>query len=511
MGEKWSIIDIGSNTIRLVIYEYNHGGCRELENIKSVARLRHYLQEDKILDDKGCNLLIKILNGFRKIIEFHQVSEVLCVATATIRQAKNQAKIIKRVKKETGFDIKVLSEEKEAYYGYLAVSRTTPVTEGVTIDIGGGSTEVTYYKNRKLVHSYSFPFGVVSLKEQFIKGEQILEEEKEKLIKFIQSSFEKLPWLKDLNVPIVAIGGSARNIAQIDQGIKNYLLSSIHQYVMKPEDLLYIRSYLESMNISQLEKVEGLSKDRADIIIPAIEVFVQLIKYTGAKQFMLSRKGLRDGIYIHVHEKKDDYPKTEEIINKNINELIYDYGMDLNHTNNTARLAVEVFHQIKTFYRGNDSNLFIKELKRGARLYYIGKYIDQNASSQHTFYLLAHQSINGLEHRSRVKLALIASFKNNALLKQYVAPFSNWFGKEEMSDLRMAGAITKFAASLDASKRGIVNKIHAEIIGENQIQFVIYCKGDFFVEKYYAEKEVRQLEKALKQSIQLKFKLVNFM
>ena len=195
--EKWAVIDIGSNTIRLVIYEKSNGGSyKETENIKTVARLRRYLNQERVLQPEGVTLLIDILQGFKDVIHFHHISNIYCVATATIRQSKNQQEIVALVKEKTGFDMQIFSEKEEAFFGYYAVSRSTPIDTGVTIDMGGGSTEITYFQNRELIHYHSFPFGVVSLKEQFMKQDQITGMERNKLKEYILHSFDQASMVK---------------------------------------------------------------------------------------------------------------------------------------------------------------------------------------------------------------------------------------------------------------------------------------------------------------------------
>jgi len=146
---------------------------------------------------------------------------------------------------------------------------------------------------------------------------------------------------------------------------------------------------------------------------------------------------------------------------------------------------------------------------RGAKLYYLGSYIDDDSSSQHTFYLLANQSINGLFHRDRVKLALIASFKSKTLLKQYLSSFGDWFSKEEIDTIRVVGAIAKIASALDNSKRGLIKNVLMEQTSKEQLHLSIYYKDNPFVEKYELEKHLRQLEKALRKSIEVEFILSN--
>ncbi|CRK83237.1 Ppx/GppA family phosphatase [Neobacillus massiliamazoniensis] len=506
-NRKLAIIDIGSNTIRLVIYWKNKfGKYKEEENIKSVARLRHYLVDNGNLHDQGISILVNCLKGFKEIIEFHKVEVVKCVATATIRQALNKEDVLDIVKEQTGFKIDILSEKEEAYYGYFAVIQTTPITEGVTIDMGGGSTEITYFQNRELKYSHSFPFGVVSLKEQFIKGDTISFEEKESLIKYIQESLQQLPWLKNLQVPIIAIGGSARTVAQIDQNLKKYPLAGIHQYTMSTRDLKEILDMVERLNPLQIEKLEGVSKDRADIILPALEVFFTISEYVRTEKFMFSKKGLREGIYLKEYEKNREITEIEVIVSSNIQELVHDYGISAQHSNHVAQLAKQIYTQLEIVRGLQLSSEIKKMIDLSSRLYYVGQIVDSDVSSQHTFYYLANTSIDGLEHKDRLKLALIASFKNKALLKQYSAPFENWFTRAELQEIRIAGAITKIASALDASKRGVIKDVSIQNeFQNNKLIFTIDGSGNLFAEKYQAEKQLRHLEKAIKKNIQLVF------
>lgn len=510
-SRKMAIIDIGSNTVRLVIYHKTEiGKFEEKENFKSAARLRHYLNKNGILETDGVNLLVKILKGFKEILDFHGIESVRCVATATIRQAQNKMEVLARVKEQTGLEIKILSEKEEAFYGFFAVIHTTPLTDGVAIDLGGGSTEITYFRNRQLIHTHSFPFGVVSLKEQFIKGDKITIEEKVKLVQFIENSFQSLPWLENLKVPIIAIGGSARNIAEIDQNLKKYPLSGIHQYTMLPEDLKHLLHIIEMLNTSQLEKLEGLSKERTDIILPALETFVTLCDCVQSAKFMFSRKGLRDGISFKDQEGRENNTNTDKIIKTSIDELIHDYDISTTHSDQVTYLARQLYTQLESISGVKLACEIKKLIDYSAHFYNLGQYIDADESSQHTFYLLANKSINGLEHKERLKLALIASFKSKALLKQYCHPFINWFTKNDLEEIRIAGALTKLAAALDASKRGIVTNIILHQAPDKQsLTITINCSGNAFVEKFQAKKQVRHLEKALKRNIQLVFEKIS--
>ena len=168
MEERIGLIDIGSNTIRLVIFGYNKKtGLNEILNIKTPARLSQYLTKSNEMNDEGIHVLKETLSSFRKVADKFNVDALYPIATAAIRQSKNREAIIKEIKQDIHIEIQIVPEEDEAFYGYYAITHTTDIENGISVDIGGGSTEVTLFKDKQLKESHSFPFGVVSLKRQF--------------------------------------------------------------------------------------------------------------------------------------------------------------------------------------------------------------------------------------------------------------------------------------------------------------------------------------------------------
>ncbi|WP_054635461.1 hypothetical protein [Thalassobacillus sp. C254] len=166
--EKVGVLDIGSNSIRLVIHKIDdQKRYRQLHNLKQVARLSSHIDLDGRLTPEGFEVLKSALIQFEEIIQHHHVTKVKVAATAAIRNAVNQQDILDFIHKETSLYVRVLSGKEEAYYGYLAVVNSTSLREGITVDIGGGSTEVTYFHHRRLIYSHSFPFGALTLKNNF--------------------------------------------------------------------------------------------------------------------------------------------------------------------------------------------------------------------------------------------------------------------------------------------------------------------------------------------------------
>ncbi|MFC4320009.1 Ppx/GppA family phosphatase [Litchfieldia salsa] len=504
--DKYGIIDIGSNTMRLVIYKRNNSGrYKELENVKSVSRLRNYLSNEFILHKDGITTLIKTLQSFLEVIKHHQLTEMKCVATATIRIAQNQDEILKTVKEQTGFNIEILSEYQEAFYGYLAVINSTSFNSGITVDIGGGSTELTYFHDRKLINYHSFPFGALSLKRQFISGSKPTLEELHKLKEYITEQFSSLDWLLEKELPIIGIGGSARNLAQIHQECIGYPISGAHQYTMTKQEVDEMQQFLANLTFPELQRVEGLSRDRADIILPAVEVFKCLLELVHSNQFILSRKGLRDGIFYNEKVTPAGEIGFPNVLEESFLELSREYDIDVEHNLAVSKNAIKITELLNSFGITNLNDHDIDRMKRAALVFNLGDYIDSESSSQHTFYLLANRTIDGLSHKERVAIALIASFKSKAVFKRYVTLFEHWFSKEELTTYRLIGAILKFAHSLNATKRKIVHYIDLSIDNDELI-FSITSNKNWTPEQYQIEKQKKHLEKHLKKLITVNFK-----
>ena len=165
-------------------------GAHEGNNPKYVEAAKSIAE---IISKKGINVLTTALESFKEIGERYHIETMLPVATAAIRRSKNAEAILKTVKQKTGIELRILKEEEEAFYGNYAVRHTMDIKDGVTIDIGGGSTELTLFKNKEVVHSHSFPFGVVSLKRQFFDGKDHNDKKAiEKARKWVKEQFSSL-------------------------------------------------------------------------------------------------------------------------------------------------------------------------------------------------------------------------------------------------------------------------------------------------------------------------------
>lgn len=504
--ERIGLIDVGSNTVRLVIFEIDGVySFRELLNIKNPARLVQYV-DNHMMSDEGVQTLIDILGSYANIAEQYNITNLIPIATAAVRQSDNALHIQKRVKEETGIDLQILSEKKEAFYGNYAVRHTLPIRDGISIDIGGGSTELALYKDKEVIATHSFPFGAVSLKQQFFESADHNDSKAIKKAKrWVKEQFESLEWIKDSKVSLVGIGGSARNIAEVFQHKHDYPLAGIHGYVMSGDNLAETVDIFTEASLDELSDLDGLSSDRHDIIIPATIVFKELFDVMDASDLVVSSYGIREGVIIEYINQKPPYP----------------YSLDYIQQQTIYRMAKQYrLLDVPTDHRINIVNQLLSELERldiltpsiddveflhfGAALYYLGTIIEDNSESQHTFYILSNTNLKGFTHKERVKLALIASYKNRSLFRQYTENKSDWFSDDELDMIMYLGSITKFAEALNDSHINAVTNIELEKAKKGYKLTVTY-NGNIIAEEYRAEKQRNHFERVLGDKVSIEF------
>lgn len=475
MNRNFGVIDLGSNTARLVVYEQDEQGLAlEVDNIKRGLRLSNHLQNGR-LDDEGIAKTLDCVRQFQELLNARSIRGVIAVATAAIRQAENGKELIERIHRETGVAVRVLSGKDEARYGFLAVLNSMNVAEGMTIDIGGGSTEITYFRDRQLQEWVSFPFGIVTLTRRFFQGELATQAELAALRSFLHDSFTQCPWLRDRQCPVIAIGGTARNLAKIHQRSVQYSMDSFHHYPMTPEQVAAILEQLRQLPLEERRQFPGISKDRADVIVAGIAVFAGLLNYAGSRQLFISNKGLRDGILSEKVWGTEVPTSIRDIHERSITQFMNRYRVNKAHAQQVKHLSLSLFDQLKAHglhkFGAGERQL----LEAAALLHDVGRIINVYESSEHTFYLLSHVLLAGYTHRERLLIAMIASFKNNKLLQSQLAQHADIVAKPDKNLVEKLGNLLLFSQMLDRSRSQAIRFVH---LAEHNEQWVIECHGD---------------------------------
>ena len=301
---RGAIIDIGSNSVRLIIYHINeHSNFEVIDEAKETIRLGSYLTKNNYLIDDGIEIAINVLKRFKEICQRYEVVEIYVVATEAVRKAVNRSYICNRIESELGLNVNILSGKEEARYGYLAVKNSMKEKDAVLLDLGGSSMEITLMEKGEFKETISLPLGCIPLTKMFNNIES--DDENIELEKFINNKLDEISWLtKNNKLNVIGIGGIAKHIWRVAKGDKNYPKESLHDYSMTREEVSKIYSDFLKLSINERNNFKGLSKKRAEIFAAPLGAILVILRYFNSEKFIISALGLREGIIY------------EEIINK---------------------------------------------------------------------------------------------------------------------------------------------------------------------------------------------------
>lgn len=451
--QRIAIIDIGSNSARLVIsHIYKNGAYNMVYNQKEALRLSQKLDKTGRLTQDAFNSTLETMKSFAYMCKIYKADKTIAVATAAIRSAPNGLDLTRMVEAETGITLHTISGTTEAYISYLGVINTLAVKDGIIFDLGGGSTELVLFKNRQIVESVSLPFGAVNTTEMFNTRSTMASNVYSDLSFFLLSRLSQHPWLKQNRLPLIGVGGTARTIGKMQQKRSKYPTSKIHNYRFSAQSFRDIFSELRDTTLEQRRKIAGLSSERSDIILAGAAIVNCLLETTGCKELIISGCGLREGLFFNYYSQAEEQPQiAPDILEQSTQNILKLYTPDTAHSNHITDLALTMFdgwtelHKLGKNYR--------RLLKTAALLHDIGITINFYSHARHSAYMIQNAQIFGLSHREQLITSAIAGW-HNGISKNY---FRDRVYKELLTDTHWQ-AITKLtlllalAESLDYSQ-----------------------------------------------------------
>jgi len=297
-------IDIGTNTIRLLICEQTtEGTLKKLYIDRAITRLGEGFSDDKkLLNPKAVDRSIAALKGFSKIIREHGINKVRAVATSVVRESKNSQEFVNRAKDETSIIVEVISGEEEAELTVAGTLNSVSI-EGahcVIFDIGGGSTEYVYVQNGNIVKLVSINLGVVHLAEEFLKIDRESDQDIAKLSLTIENILEKELKGFEINprqkLSLVATAGTPTTLATIQLGLNEYKPDLVNNFILTKNTITSILEKLSKIPKKDRAKVIGLENGREDIIIPGTLILLETLKRFSTTNVIVSDGGVLEGI-----------------------------------------------------------------------------------------------------------------------------------------------------------------------------------------------------------------------
>ncbi|WP_426452067.1 Ppx/GppA family phosphatase [Paenibacillus sp. S-38] len=452
-SKRIGIIDIGSNSIRLAIYELGFGGAyRVISEFKESARLSQKIGPDGALPPEEIQDLVRILSHFKRICRSHEVIECRVAATAAVRNATNTEQIQEALSRETSWDIEILSGQDEARLGFLGMIQTMDIADGFLVDIGGGSTEISLFRERKLIQSVSFPFGAVNTTRKYAPGGEFGEAQLKAIREMVEEALAREPWIASSpGLPLVGLGGGVRTLCKINQRRRRYSLPQTHNYPLPASDVDELVSWLPGLPAEKRKKVEGLSKDRFDIIIPGMIILQTVFQTVHGSHYIVSGAGLRDGLFFEAfHPAVTSEKPIAELSSDNL--LALHSTAPAAHIQRVCRTVLKLYDALAEGGTHRYSPRLRMCLHIAAKLYRIGASLLYYQYPKHSFHMIAHTRIDGLSHREILLCALIASYKAKNRTQQAVQPFKDILKESDVDLIARLGTLLQLAVALDVSE-----------------------------------------------------------
>lgn len=303
-------IDIGTNTLKLLIGNITNGKLIRLAKKRMVTRLGRDLTRQGILNKDSIIKSIRTLNQFKALIEQYKSINTIVVGTSALRDAHNSLEFVEAVKEQTGISLTIISGDMEAELtvkGVLGFQDSPPIPAFIA-DIGGGSTEWTIYGGSLAGKRSSVQVGAVRLYEQFIRMDPPVPVEiwnmRSYIIESVKQSFlttgiSSGPGMDEIR-SFVATGGTAVAVAMLDMGLDSYDCDKIHLHKVSFAKLDELYKQLSSMSLQDRANFKGLEPERADIIIPGIVILLVLMEILNADNLITSDYGLLEGLLCNI-------------------------------------------------------------------------------------------------------------------------------------------------------------------------------------------------------------------
>jgi exopolyphosphatase/guanosine-5'-triphosphate,3'-diphosphate pyrophosphatase len=458
-----AVLDLGSNSIRMVVYERHSRALTPLYNEKSACALGQGVAATGLLKKENIELALKSMHRFALMIELLKVGEVFCVATSAVREAKNGRAFAANVEEITGVKVQILSGEQEAYFAALgAYAGLDGNLEKIIVgDLGGGSLELAKLNGAEVDSEKTFGLGVIRIAEL---SEFSLEAAKkiarEKIRKY-SKNFSK----SDI---FCAIGGSWRALAKLHQQKTNYPLHMIQNYEILSGDLISFCDSLidEYQQMDRYQGYEDVASSRRKLLPFGAVVLREILLLGGFKKIVFSTLGVREG---YLYNLLDESEKNKDPLIQLCNELSTLRARSPKH-------SIELIE----FFDGFFENCNIEETKEQKRLRNASCYLADIGWRAHPDYrgeqaidLVAYGALVGIDHQGRAFLAQVLATRYMGLKHEcFSDELQLLVGKQECQRARLLGAIYRVAFPLSAGMSSVLPQIKFAL-NDDRIELIL--------------------------------------
>ena len=484
-SQKVGVLDIGSNSIRLVVYKGMDRVPIPVFNEKVLCKLGEDLEKTGRLSDVGCRIAIDNIARFIKLVKRMKLLEFHAVATAALREAVNGSDFVEELERRFDFPINILSGESEATLSALGVLSAFPNLDGVIADLGGGSLELINVENGKIQDRISLPLGSLRLRA-------LKDRNPSSFMLMIKDELSRVSWISKFNKrPVFAVGGSWRNLARMHMSADKYPLRIIHGYkIASPSFLLFLEKITHS-SLEELEAMGGVSKNRIKEVTISSDILKTLLELGKNNFIIFSAFGIREGC-IFKNLSSEEQRKDPLLIN-------------CEKIASSSRRFTLTSDELESWA----SPLFNNLDKHNRRLLKAACILSDFAWADHPSYraeqaflrILRFPAI-GLTHDDKVFLALTIWVRYGGNLNDFeLERWNEVISLERLDTALKIGKAIRLGITLSAGLDGLLQQI--KMVKHKKIIMIRYAPGVTLISREVITQKIESLSKHFNCSVEL--------
>lgn len=475
-------IDIGTNSIHMIIVESQRLGYRVIDKEKEMVQLGRGSLQGKPLTTEAIERAVAALSTMCEIARRWQVNDIVAVATSAVREAPNRQAFIKAADKAAGIRIRVISGEEEADLINRAVRAAVDYQGGtaLAVDIGGGSVELIVGTREEVFLTNSEPLGSLRLSQMFLADDPPAARSIEACRLHIRKSLRKTAArIRTLGFDFsVGTSGTILTIAELASGSQDDSVSAGLRWLNRSAvgDLVPL---LASLTVRERAEQFGLDAGRAESILAGAIVLEEIMNALKIRRLRACSAALREGIVERALEEKiARAPQTGSVRRKSVMALAERSDFDRTHALHVAKLALRLFDQTAPLHglRPVEREL----LEYAALLHEIGVHVSFQGHHKHSYYLIRHAGLAGFTEDQTAILANVARYHRKSVPSREHPNFAELSASHRKVVERLA-AILRIASGLDRGRRQSVRDIAAQIT-EDQILLEVRPRSDAALE-----------------------------
>ncbi len=451
-ASQLAVIDLGSNTARLAIFEVTgEGGLRTVYEVKEVPRLGKGVRDDLSLSPGAIERGLATLTRFSRHLTVMGNPPTIAVATSAVRDAPNGPAFLERIARRTGILMRIISGEEEARLGYLGVASAWELDRDVIADLGGGSLQLASTRDGQLERSTSLALGALRMTQEFLRHDPPKRKELESARDHIREELAatSLPRPSE-RLRVFGVGGTIRCLARVAMELREYPVQRVHGYRLNRRDLEVLEGILLEMPASQRREVPGISAARADVIVAGLLVVDELLRRTDRDELWVTGHGIREGAVIE--RLAIPVPASQEALAfRSVTAAARAMGFSLIHGEQVRRLALTLFDRLQTRYGWTANDRLV--LSVAAWMHDVGAVVDAWHHPQHSAYLIRNLASLSLTDRDAVLASLVAYLhEGDEMPEGWAKTWRAILTPDDLQVARQLGTIAYFAETLEGAR-----------------------------------------------------------